>query len=56
MKFIVIGLGVYGEILSKRLTELGHEVVGADSSQERVNALAPDISGAICWILVTNQE
>lgn len=48
MKYIVIGLGNYGEVLSKRLTELGHDVIGVDSNKSRVDALANEMSATIC--------
>lgn len=48
MKYIVIGLGNFGGLLSVRLTEMGHEVVGADSAKERVEALRDKLSTTIC--------
>lgn len=33
MKYIVVGLGVYGRVLVSELTELGHEVIGVDVSE-----------------------
>lgn len=48
MRYIVIGLGNYGEVLSKRLTELGHDVIGVDSLKSRVDALSNDMSATIC--------
>ena len=32
MKYIVLGLGHFGRSLAVHLTELGHEVIGADKS------------------------
>jgi trk system potassium uptake protein len=39
MKFIVFGLGNYGSSLGRKLVELGHEVFGVDSSNERVEKM-----------------
>ncbi|HOX83194.1 MAG TPA: TrkA family potassium uptake protein [Chryseolinea sp.] len=35
MKYIVFGLGSYGAAVATKLVELGHEVFGVDSQQER---------------------
>lgn len=48
MKYIVIGLGNFGGVLAVRLTEMGHEVIGADSMASRVDALKDKLSTAIC--------
>lgn len=47
MKYIVIGLGNFGGLLASRLTEMGHDVIGADSDPLRVDALKDGISGAV---------
>ena len=47
MKFIVLGLGNFGRALAIRLTELGHEVMGADSSMSKVEALKEKITHTI---------
>ncbi|NJK96125.1 MAG: TrkA family potassium uptake protein [Bacteroidales bacterium] len=39
MKYIVIGLGYFGTSLATKLTSLGHEVIGIDNRQERVEEL-----------------
>ena len=44
MKFLIIGLGIYGENLARDLTELGHEVIGADNSQSSIESLKNYIS------------
>lgn len=36
MKYIVIGLSIYGQVLTEKLTERGHDVVCADYSQSRI--------------------
>lgn len=44
MKFLIIGLGIYGENLARDLTELGHEVIGADNCQSNIESLKNYIS------------
>lgn len=44
MKFLIIGLGIYGENLARDLTEMGHEVIGADNSQSSIESLKNYIS------------
>lgn len=48
MKYIVIGLGNFGQALSNRLTELGHDVIGVDSNKSRVDVLSNSMSATIC--------
>lgn len=48
MKIIVIGLGNFGSVLSVRLTDMGHEIIGADTSMERVDRLKSKLSTTIC--------
>lgn len=48
MKYIVIGLGNFGLSLAEKLTKLGNEVIGVDSSMAKVEALKERISHAIC--------
>lgn len=48
MKYIVIGLGNFGSLLATRLTEMGHEVIGADQSGTRVAEFADRLSMAVC--------
>jgi len=45
--FAVIGLGRFGSAIATTLTELGHEVTGIDGSEDRVRALADQISLAV---------
>ncbi|HWK55865.1 MAG TPA: TrkA family potassium uptake protein [Parapedobacter sp.] len=47
MKFIVLGLGNFGRALAIRLTELGHEVIGADNRMSKVEALKEKITHTI---------
>lgn len=44
MKFLIIGLGIYGENLARDLTEMGHEVIGADNCQSSIESLKNYIS------------
>lgn len=48
MKIIVLGLGNFGTALSVRLTDMGHEIIGVDSSLEKVDALKNKLSTTIC--------
>lgn len=47
MKIIVIGLGNFGSMLSVRLTDMGHEVIGVDSAMENVTAMKTKLSTSI---------
>lgn len=44
MKFIIIGLGIYGSNLALDLTAQGHEVIGADNRQANIDAIKDYIS------------
>lgn len=46
MKYIIIGLGNYGRILAEELSALGHEVIGADISESRVDIIKDKIATA----------
>lgn len=45
-RYLIIGLGIYGTNLAKDLTDMGHEVIGADSSDLKVDAIKDYISTA----------
>ncbi|MGK7392018.1 MAG: potassium channel family protein [Candidatus Cyclobacteriaceae bacterium M2_1C_046] len=47
MKYIVVGLGNFGAALSKKLTHLGHEVIGVDKNMAKVNAIKDIISHSV---------
>jgi len=47
MKYIVLGLGNFGRALAIRLTELGHEVIGADNRMARVEELKEKITHTV---------
>lgn len=47
MKYIIVGLGNFGGYLAKRLTDMGHEVTGVDSKEEKVEMIKDSITNAI---------
>lgn len=46
MRYLVIGLGIYGTNVATELTMLGHEVIGADTKASNVEAIKEYISTA----------
>ncbi len=46
-QFIVIGLGIFGATIARELTRLGHEVLGIDFDEQRVDRLADEITHAV---------
>lgn len=44
MKYLIIGLGIYGSNLAIDLTRLGHEVIGADNSRSNIEAIKDYVS------------
>ena len=46
MKYIVIGLGNYGYVLATELASMGHEVIGADIKESRVESIKEQIATA----------
>ncbi len=44
MKCIVIGLGNYGSVLAEELTILGHEVIGVDGDENKVELIKEKIA------------
>jgi trk system potassium uptake protein TrkA len=47
MKYIIVGMGNFGAYLAKRLTDLGHEVVGVDSSETKIEQVKDHITHAV---------
>lgn len=47
MNFIIIGLGNFGASLAKRLTALGHDVIGVDKDMEKVEFFKDTIKNTI---------
>jgi trk system potassium uptake protein TrkA len=45
--FAVIGLGRFGSAMATTLSELGQDVIGVDSSEERVQAMADHVMQAV---------
>lgn len=48
MKYIVLGLGHFGRSLGVYLTEMGHEVIGADMNIQIVEQLKDKITHTVC--------
>ena len=44
--YIIIGLGNYGHVLAEELSALGHEVIGADISESRVDSIKDKVATA----------
>jgi trk system potassium uptake protein TrkA len=44
MRYLVIGLGIYGSNLARDLTSMGHEVIGADNNSSSIEAVKDYIS------------
>ncbi len=47
MKYIVIGLGIFGASVAEKLTEMGNEVIGVDISMSKVESIKEKITHAI---------
>ncbi|MEB2773953.1 TrkA family potassium uptake protein [Algoriphagus sp. D3-2-R+10] len=47
MKYIIVGIGNFGGYLAKRLTNLGHEVIGVDSSESKIELIKDSITHSI---------
>ena len=46
MRYLIIGLGIYGSNLATDLTDMGHEVIGADHNPTLVEQVKDKISTA----------
>ena len=44
MKYIIVGLGVFGSSLAEKLVSQGNEVIGVDTKMQRVNELKDKIA------------
>ncbi|WP_321332570.1 TrkA family potassium uptake protein [uncultured Bacteroides sp.] len=44
MKYIIIGLGNFGYVLAEELSALGHEVIGVDITESRVDTIKDKIA------------
>lgn len=54
MRFLIIGLGIYGANLARDLTDMGHEVIAADNKASNVEAVKDYISAT--YILDSTDE
>ncbi len=54
MKFLIIGLGIYGENLARDLTAMGHEVIGVDIRKNTIENLKDYISTV--YVIDTTEE
>lgn len=54
MRYLIIGLGIYGSNLARDLTDMGHEVIGADMRQSNVEAIKDYISTV--YLIDTTEE
>ena len=48
MKYIIVGLGVFGSSLAEKLVSQGNEVIGVDTKMQRVNELKDKITHVAC--------
>ncbi|MDE6655278.1 MAG: NAD-binding protein, partial [Muribaculaceae bacterium] len=44
MRYLIIGLGIYGSNLARDLADMGHEIIGADNRNANVEATKDFIS------------
>lgn len=54
MKYLVIGLGNFGSTLACKLTDMGHDVIGVDSSEHRIEDIKEKI--AVSYILDATEK
>lgn len=54
MRYLIIGLGIYGANLARDLTDMGHEVIGADNRASNIEAIKDYISAT--YILDATDE
>lgn len=54
MRYLIIGLGIYGANLARDLVAQGHEVIGADASRTTVDAIKDYITTA--YVLDSTEE
>ena len=53
MKYLIVGLGNVGRTLAEQLTDMGHDVIGVDTNENRVDEIKDRIS--IAYILDASQ-
>lgn len=44
MKYLIIGLGNFGSTLACKLTDMGHDVIGVDNSEHRIEDIQEKIT------------
>lgn len=54
MKYLVIGLGNFGSTLACRLTDMGHDVIGVDNSEHRIEDISEKI--AVSYIMDATEK
>lgn len=54
MKCLVIGLGNFGNTLACRLTDMGHDVIGVDNNEHRIEDIQEKI--AVSYILDVTEK
>lgn len=54
MKYLVIGLGNFGNTLACRLTDMGHDVIGVDSKEHRIEEIKEKI--AVAYIMDATEK
>lgn len=55
MRYLILGLGIYGSNLARDLTDMGHEIIGVDYSQSNIDAIKDYIS-TVYLIDVTDES
>lgn len=54
MKYLVIGLGNFGSTLACKLTDMGHDVIGVDNNEHRIEDIQEKI--AVSYILDATEK
>lgn len=54
MKYLVIGLGNFGSTLACKLTDMGHDVIGVDNNEHRIEDIKEKIS--VSYILDATEK
>ena len=54
-KFAVIGLGVFGSAIARKLAERGDDVMAIDESEEKVQRIAQNVPFAVA-LYATNKQ
>lgn len=55
MRYLILGLGIYGSNLARDLTDMGHEIIGVDYKQANIDAIKDYIS-TVYLIDVTEEK